>query len=121
MGQTAATSAMFDRATRNTARLCWSNQTNKGSTRQGSMMVSSTLHLTWKFARRIVIVVVGLSVLAIGVALIFLPGPALIVIPVGLAILGAEFTWARAWLHRVRRELSRRALKNVSRNSSRVY
>jgi len=41
-------------------------------------------------------------VLAIGVALIVLPGPALAVIPLGLAILGAEFAWARAWLRKVK-------------------
>jgi tellurite resistance protein TerC len=41
-------------------------------------------------------------VLAIGIALIVLPGPALVVIPVGLAILGAEFAWARRWLRKVR-------------------
>jgi len=41
-------------------------------------------------------------VLAIGVALIVLPGPALVVIPLGLAILGVEFAWARRWLRKVR-------------------
>lgn len=40
--------------------------------------------------------------LAFGVALIVLPGPALVVIPVGLAILGLEFAWARSWLRRVK-------------------
>ena len=40
--------------------------------------------------------------LAIGVALIVLPGPALVVIPLGLAILGVEFAWARRWLRKVR-------------------
>jgi len=45
---------------------------------------------------------VGGTVLAIGVALIVLPGPAFVVIPLGLAILGAEFAWARHWLRRVK-------------------
>ena len=47
--------------------------------------------------------------LAVGVALIVLPGPALIVIPVGLAILSIEFAWARLWLQRVRRKISSQA------------
>ena len=42
------------------------------------------------------------SVLLFGVALIVLPGPALVVIPVGLAILGLEFAWARRWLRHVK-------------------
>jgi Putative transmembrane protein (PGPGW) len=53
-------------------------------------------------ARRIVVAVVGATVLLLGVALLVLPGPALVVIPIGLAILGAEFAWARHWLRRLR-------------------
>ena len=34
------------------------------------------------------------------------PGPALVVIPVGLAILSLEFTWARHWLKRLRESIS---------------
>ena len=58
--------------------------------------------LTYRWARRIAVAVVGGTVLAIGVALIVLPGPALAVIPLGLAILGLEFAWARAWLRKVK-------------------
>jgi tellurite resistance protein TerC len=58
--------------------------------------------LTYRWARRIAVAVVGGTVLAIGVALIVLPGPALVVIPLGLAILGLEFAWARAWLRKVK-------------------
>jgi tellurite resistance protein TerC len=50
--------------------------------------------------RRTLIAVVGGSVLLIGLALIFLPGPAFIVIPVGLAILASEFAWARRSLQK---------------------
>ncbi len=53
-------------------------------------------------ARRIIVAVVGATVLLLGIALLVLPGPALLVIPIGLAILGAEFAWARHWLHRLR-------------------
>lgn len=59
--------------------------------------------ITYRWARRIAISLVGGSVLAFGIALIVLPGPALVVIPLGLAILGAEFAWARIWLRRIRR------------------
>ena len=58
--------------------------------------------MTYKWARRIAVAVVGFTVLGIGIALIVLPGPALVVIPLGLAILGVEFAWARAWLRKVR-------------------
>ena len=48
-----------------------------------------------KYLRKLVIAIIGGTVLLIGVALIVLPGPAFIVIPVGLAILATEFAWAR--------------------------
>ena len=58
--------------------------------------------VTYRWARRIAVALVGGTVLLIGIALIVLPGPALVVIPVGLAILGLEFAWARAWLRKVK-------------------
>jgi uncharacterized protein (TIGR02611 family) len=55
-----------------------------------------------KVVRRIVVSVVGATVLLIGIALLVLPGPAFIVIPIGLAILATEYAWARHWLKKVR-------------------
>jgi tellurite resistance protein TerC len=52
--------------------------------------------------RRVMVGVIGGTVLLIGVVMLVLPGPALVVIPVGLGILGLEFAWARIWLRRVR-------------------
>ena len=52
--------------------------------------------------RRIVVAVVGSTILLVGVALIVLPGPAFLVIPVGLAVLALEFEWARRALRRAR-------------------
>ena len=50
-------------------------------------MIKRAFHLTYKAARRIVIGVVGATVLLLGLVMIVTPGPALVVIPVGLAIL----------------------------------
>lgn len=55
-----------------------------------------------RVARRIVVVVIGGTVTLIGIALIVLPGPAFIVIPIGLSILATEFLWARRWLDKAR-------------------
>ena len=51
-----------------------------------------------KFIRRLIVAVIGFTVLLIGIALIVLPGPATIVIPLGLLILATEFVWARRLL-----------------------
>src|SRR6478609_5191243 len=56
-----------------------------------------------KIARRVIVSVVGATVLLIGIALLVLPGPAFIVIPLGLAILATEYAWARRWLKKARR------------------
>lgn len=74
-------------------------------------MIKRAFHITYKLARRIVISVVGATVLVIGVIMIVTPGPALVLIPVGLAILSIEFAFARSWLKRLREAIS-------SRNSS---
>ena len=56
-----------------------------------------------KVVKRVIVSVVGATVLLIGIALLVLPGPAFVVIPVGLAILATEYAWARRWLRKARR------------------
>jgi uncharacterized protein (TIGR02611 family) len=73
---------------------------------EGSSVIKRAFHLTYKAARRIVIGVVGATVLLIGVVMIVTPGPGTVVIPIGLAILSLEFTWARVWLKRMRESIS---------------
>jgi tellurite resistance protein TerC len=58
--------------------------------------------VTYRQGRRIVILLLGSSVLLVGAAMVVLPGPAILVIPLGLAILGLEFAWARLWLRKIR-------------------
>lgn len=65
-------------------------------------MVRYLVKMTYKAARRIVVAVVGASVVLFGIALLVLPGPAFVVIPLGLAILSLEFAWARSWLRKIR-------------------
>lgn len=57
---------------------------------------------TLQAARRIVVAVVGSTVILIGVALLVLPGPGWVVIFAGLGILATEFVWARRLLQRAR-------------------
>lgn len=56
---------------------------------------------SWKQVRRVVVVLLGASILIIGIAMIVLPGPAILIVPAGLAILGTEFLWARQLLARM--------------------
>ena len=79
-------------------------------------MIRSLVDITYRQARRLVILVTGVTVVLVGVALLFLPGPAIIVIPAGLAILSIEFAWARRFLHRVRHHSSEQHRRMRLRN-----
>lgn len=64
--------------------------------------MSPWLRITYKWARRCAIAVVGGTVVLIGILMIVFPGPAIVVIPAGLAILSLEFAWAKLWLKKLR-------------------
>ncbi len=49
---------------------------------------------------RVLYAVAGLTLLLGGIAMLVLPGPAFVVIPIGLAMLSLEFTWAERALER---------------------
>ena len=63
--------------------------------------------MTYRKARWVVIVVTGFAVLIVGVVMIVMPGPAFLVIPLGLAILAVEFVWARKLLKKVKQQVRR--------------
>src|SRR5882724_3980507 len=69
--------------------------------------------------KRIIVAIVGMTVLLVGVAMIVLPGPAVVVIPLGLAILATEFVWARRLLERVRDRVRRAAPPGSDRGNTR--
>ena len=63
------------------------------------------------FVRKVVVGVIGGTVVLLGVVMIALPGPAIVVIPLGLGILASEFVWAqrvvkrgKLFFERVRRQ-----------------
>jgi uncharacterized protein (TIGR02611 family) len=53
-----------------------------------------------KVLRRVVIGLIGGTIVLFGLILIFLPGPGSLVIPIGLVVLATEFAWARYLLRR---------------------
>lgn len=80
-------------------------------------MFKESAHLTYRAGRRIVVAVMGLTVVALGMVMIFTPGPGLVVILSGLAILSLEFEFARIWLRRLK-EKSREAASKLKRGSA---
>jgi uncharacterized protein (TIGR02611 family) len=56
---------------------------------------------------RILFVLTGAIITLAGVALLVLPGPALVVIPIGLAMLAMEFAWAENALEKALEQAER--------------
>jgi len=75
-------------------------------------MIKKAVNFTYTTGRRIVISIVGVSVLLLGIVMIVTPGPAIVLIPAGLAILAVEFVWARRWLRKLREVISRRGAED---------
>src|SRR6266545_1991970 len=82
-------------------------QTTEGQEKTGVTFFGRTLITTLRQARRLVVIAVGFTVLLIGVAMLVLPGPAVVVVPIGLAILATEFVWAGRLLHRMKQAAGR--------------
>ncbi len=61
------------------------------------------LRFVARSSKRIAVSVVGAAFVAAGLALLVLPGPGIIVIAIGFAILGTEYAWAAAALERTKR------------------
>lgn len=63
--------------------------------------IEELVWISYRQARRLVVLLIGSTVMLIGVIMTVTPGPAFIIIPLGLAILAIEFAWARRWLARI--------------------
>lgn len=72
---------------------------------------------TLKQIRRIVIAVVGFTIILIGILLIVTPGPAVLVIPAGLGVLGTEFMWAKKLHEKIRTKFLNKFFKKNNRRS----
>lgn len=59
--------------------------------------------LVYRHARRVIILLVGSTVVVVGIVMLVTPAPAILVIPIGLSILAIEFAWARRWLMQFRK------------------
>ena len=55
-----------------------------------------------KNGKRAAVLVVGLAFVVLGLAMLVLPGPGILVVILGLAILATEFVWARYLLDKAK-------------------
>ena len=67
--------------------------------------------MTMNLLKKSAITVVGTILVLIGVLFIILPGPAVLFIPLGLALLSLEYPWAKKWLRKAQRYMKTGAEK----------
>lgn len=66
-----------------------------------------------RIARRLLVTLAGAALLVLGTVLLVLPGPGVLVLVAGLAVLATEFTWAerplraaRSWASKATRKVA---------------
>jgi len=81
------------------------------------MRAQREIHALRPLYLRVLITVAGFTLLFTGLAMLVLPGPALAVIPIALAILSLEFAWAGRALETalVKAEQAKQSAKETSR------
>jgi len=60
-----------------------------------------------QMAKRFAVTIVGVALLAVGAALMVLPGPGILLIVAGLAVLASEYAWARRLLGGAKKQAQR--------------
>jgi uncharacterized protein (TIGR02611 family) len=69
------------------------------------------LQVIARSGKRIAVFAVGAALVVAGLAMVVLPGPGLLVIIAGLAVLATEFAWAEHLLDRARTEATKTAAR----------
>jgi tellurite resistance protein TerC len=75
------------------------------------------LRVVLRHAWRTIIIVVGTTLILIGLAMLVLPGPGIVVIIAGLAILAREFIWAQGLLDKAQNTAKRQYERVAQRKS----
>lgn len=70
----------------------------------------------YRYARRLAVALVGGTIVLVGVVMLVTPGPAMVFIPAGLAILALEFAWARRLIKRSRKTVAELGILGVRRD-----
>jgi tellurite resistance protein TerC len=79
--------------------------------------VETLSRVTLGAANKIIALVVGSTVLILGIVAFVIPGPTLVMIPIGLVVLASEFVWARRLVTRLREEVRSVASSASAANS----
>ena len=62
----------------------------------------AVVRFIWRSSKRIAVTVIGAAIIVAGVVMLVLPGPGIVVIVLGLAVLATEYVWAATALEHAR-------------------
>jgi uncharacterized protein (TIGR02611 family) len=65
------------------------------------------LRFIWRSSRRAAVFVVGVALLAVGLIMFVTPGPGIVLVVGGLAVLATEFAWAEHLLDKAKSQAAR--------------
>ena len=82
-----------------------------------AFIANRLLNKPLKTIRKVVVFLVGGTVLLVGIIMIVTPGPAFVVIPMGLGILAMEFAWARNLLKKAKAMFEKAMNDRQSKNA----
>ena len=81
------------------------------TTRSGGNVFGITVTKSISYVRKLVVLVIGGTILIVGMIMIVTPGPGVLVIAAGLGVLAVEFVWARTLLRRAKEYIARQTDK----------
>jgi uncharacterized protein (TIGR02611 family) len=64
--------------------------------------VTSVLQFVWRSTKRVVVMLIGAALLLGGLVMLVTPGPGIVLIIAGLAVLATEFVWAERMLDKAK-------------------
>jgi uncharacterized protein (TIGR02611 family) len=68
---------------------------------------STLLRFIWRSSRRAAVFVVGVALLGVGLVMFVTPGPGIVLVVAGLAILATEFAWAEHLLDKAKQSAAK--------------
>jgi hypothetical protein len=68
--------------------------------------LGATVRFVLRNGRRIIVSAVGFGLIAVGLVLLVIPGPGVVLLGAGLAVLASEYVWAQRALNYTRRTAS---------------
>ena len=68
---------------------------------------STLMRFIWRSGKRIAVFVLGVALLAVGLVMFVTPGPGIVLVVAGLAVLATEFAWAEHLLDKAKEQAAR--------------